>query len=1114
MALVLTNKYNTPITQELLDLYDEEIQEQFLCFVNEVPYIKNLISPNRKKVKDLPKDEQGRVIVDLENPHILEDMDYFRPSAIHFEKYGCYTKLRPNGNPKSEYGKWIREEYRRCFEGYVRESDGEWIPGDYYFFLNYCPILLTEDNGNNSKSGRRKIGFPRVWDGHYLMFHYLNRARGNGKHGFILASRSKGKSLSVASMLGKRFVLGEFMDVMKRVTSYITAADKSKLIGGDQTLNKFQAIIDHLAQNTEFPRKRLLSSLNDMTWTMGYKDLDTGTQKGSLNTVVGVSSADNASKLRGTRGVLYVLEEAGSFQNLKKLYANLRPSVEEGQRAFGQIVGIGTAGDQESDFAGMQEIMYHPIGYRVQEVKNVYDRIGYGKEYFSYFFPGYMNYDGCYDENGNSDVVKALLIILQDRFQVKYNTSDVNAITKRIAEIPIVPQEAILRYGSNMFPITQINERIAQIDSNPAFYDDVYVGDLVLTKSGNVEFQISDKQPIRDFPLSMEENQRTEGALEIYEMPIKINGKIPEGRYIIGLDNYENDAAKSMSLGSMFVLDLFTDRIVAEYTGRPAFADDLNEKCRLLCLFYNARCLYEAHPYSQIVHTPQGDKYWKDINIGDQLFAPNGKTVEVIDIPVDRYMPIYKVTLQDGRTIMCNNGHIWNVKTHSNKGSKIVNITTQDIINAGVKNKFGQSNFFIKNGGAVNYEHKDVPIDPYTFGLLLAEGTFCGFKEAKSHNRRRNTIKFSSSKGDLEFYKTIIPYQIKECGDYLTNTLYIDNIDCILKQLGVLNTDSYTKSIPDIYLYNDYNTRINLLKGLMDGDGCATKVGASVYITASEQLSIDIQSLCRSLGINCSCTKNTSKYLNKQNQYSAHFRISVYTDECIFKLPRKIKKQHIYSPQSKGSKANTYINYTAIKSIEFSHYEMGKCVTVDAEDGLYLVGDYVVTHNCNKRNTYAYFSRMNSLSLLADTPEYLRQKQLIKYSNWGNSSKGVQATMPIKAFGLGLIRDWLLKPVVTEVTNDEGVTVQITLPNLYYIKSRALLRELASFNPDLNVDRIMALLQVMLYREEKMILYQGDMGRLNEEVEDKDYLGNDEFFTTNYDKRFSGKITMRILQQN
>ena len=38
-----------------------------------------------------------------------------------------YTLLRPNANPNSEYGKWIREEKRRCWEGYVRPSDGEWV---------------------------------------------------------------------------------------------------------------------------------------------------------------------------------------------------------------------------------------------------------------------------------------------------------------------------------------------------------------------------------------------------------------------------------------------------------------------------------------------------------------------------------------------------------------------------------------------------------------------------------------------------------------------------------------------------------------------------------------------------------------------------------------------------------------------------------------------------------------------------------------------------------------------------------------------------------------------------------------------------------------------------
>ena len=63
-----------------------------------------LISKDRKYAKDLDKDSKGKIIVDLANPHIIENMDYFRQAAIHFQKYGCYTKLMPNPNPQSEYG--------------------------------------------------------------------------------------------------------------------------------------------------------------------------------------------------------------------------------------------------------------------------------------------------------------------------------------------------------------------------------------------------------------------------------------------------------------------------------------------------------------------------------------------------------------------------------------------------------------------------------------------------------------------------------------------------------------------------------------------------------------------------------------------------------------------------------------------------------------------------------------------------------------------------------------------------------------------------------------------------------------------------------------------------
>ena len=733
------NKYQTKYSKEYLESLPKEVQEQYYDFITNVPYIQYLLSDNRPYARDLPRDEEGKIIVDVTKPHILEDTDYFRPSAIHYQQYGCFTKLKPNANPNSEFGKWIREEVRRCWEGYVRPSDGEWITGDMYFFLNYCPIqLIKKDNKGKSI---RTIDFPKFWDGHYYKSHYLNQCRTKGHHAAELASRGKGKSYYAASMLAKRFILGESNDVKKKVQCVATASERKYIQGANQLLDMFQYYIDFCANNTEFPRQRITSSLQNLAWTMGYIDSETNTRRGTENSVIGITSKDDESKLRGSRGVLYLLEEAGSFPRLLNLYQVLRPSVEDGNSVWGLIYLYGTAGDSDSDFSSMQELMYNPNGYNIKAVNNVYDKEGQGRKQFTYFFPGYMNRADCYDEDGNSDVNKALLEILLDRYKVKYNSTDINAITKRIAEIPITPQEAILKTKDNIFPIAEITKRLNEIDNNSNFYDDTYVGDLVLNK-GNVEFSPNTlDMPIRDFPTK---DNKVKGAIEIFEMPQEVHGKIPKDRYIMSLDNYENDEAQSMSLGSMFVLDLWTDRIVAEYTGRPMFADDLNEICRKLCLFYNAKVMVEN----------------------------------------------------------------------------------------------------------------------------------------------------------------------------------------------------------------------------------------------------------------------------------------------------------------------------------------------------------------NKKNTFSYFSRMNSLHLMADTPEYLKNKQLIKTTGFGNASKGITATLPIKNFALGLIRDWLLKPVT--ITKEEGnEVVEYIVPNLSFIKNRALLKELMLYNPAINVDRIMSLCQLMLYREEKMILYQGEPRRAEKTI-DASYLGNDPFFTRNY----------------
>lgn len=748
------NKYQTELTDELVNSLPQEVQDQLLDIINNVEFVNRLISPARQYAKDRPRDSQGRIIVDLANPHILEDMDYFRPTALHYKKYGCFTSLRPNANPNSEYGKWIREERNRCWNGYVRESDGEWVTGPLYFYMNYCPIIQSKIR-KGTKQADRIVDFPEMWEGIYWRFHYMEQARSGGlyndflggNHGAELASRGKSKSYSMASILTHNFVLGENSTACEEIVSIATAYQKEYLTK-DGVLNKFVSMANFCAEHTQFPRKRLKSSLQDMVWKMGYKDLELDIEKGTQNSVLGVSSKDDESKLRGKRAAFIGIEEFGTFPRLIDLYNVMLPSVQEGDYVFGLMYLQGTAGDNESDFAGAQEIMYNPMGYNMYALPNVYDKNNQGKRYFVFFFPGYINRKGCYNRDGVSDVVQALIEILMNRYRVKYNSTDPNTVIKTIAEVPITPAEAIVKTGVNMFPVTDLTERLGQLDANPREYDDVYVGDLTISSSKEVEFKPTSDQPIREFP---HKDNKIEGAIEIYKLPEKDkSGRIFDNRYILGCDPYDDDESNTMSLGSVYVLDLWTDKIVAEYTGRPLFADDFYEICRKMCLFYNGR---------------------------------------------------------------------------------------------------------------MNYEN-------------------------------------------------------------------------------------------------------------------------------------------------------------------------------------------------------------------------------------------------NKKGLFAYFSKMNCLYLLTDVLDFLKDKDMVKGSSYGNKAKGTNATAAINAYARNLLRSWLLRPVPVIQTID-GEDQEVMVPNLYTLRSRALIKELILYNSEGNFDRISSMGMLMLLREDKMILYSGEVSKSKEEDASASYLGNDPFFKTNYDARFN-----------
>jgi hypothetical protein len=161
----------------------------------------------------------------------------------------------------------------------------------------------------------------------------------------------------------------------------------------------------------------------------------------------------------------------------------------------------------------------------------------------------------------------------------------------------------------------------------------------------------------------------------------------------------------------------------------------------------------------------------------------------------------------------------------------------------------------------------------------------------------------------------------------------------------------------------------------------------------------------------------------------------------------------------------------------------------------------IMNYENNKKGLFAYFQSHNRLYLLTDTLEFLKDKQMIKESYYGNKAKGTNATLPINNYGRALLRDWFIKPV-TVVKKVDGQDVEVTVPNLTKVRSRALLQEAISWNNLGNFDRISSMGMLMLFRQDRIIVYGGDVKSHN--VTEKDYIGNDDFFKHNFDDRFNG----------
>lgn len=133
---------------------------------------------------------------------------------------------------------------------------------------------------------------------------------------------------------------------------------------------------------------------------------------------------------------------------------------------------------------------------------------------------------------------------------------------------------------------------------------------------------------------------------------------------------------------------------------------------------------------------------------------------------------------------------------------------------------------------------------------------------------------------------------------------------------------------------------------------------------------------------------------------------------------------------------------------------------------------------------FSYFSNKGKLHLLCETPKILKDKQLIRDNNlYGNKLYGTNSSKEINRWGRQLQADWLIKPAYGE--EETGKL------NMHKVRSIGYLKELISWNPDLNADRVSSMGLLMIYLED---LAKFEIRQFSKKVQTK---ARDKFFSRN-----------------
>ena len=351
----------------------------------------------------------------------------------------------------------------------------------------------------------------------------------------------------------------------------------------------------------------------------------------------------------------------------------------------------------------------------------------------------------------------------------------------------------------------------------------------------------------------------------------------------------------------------------------------------------------KALSVEEVVPTPTGFKRMGDLKTGDTVLSNNGKPVTVLEAFKPFWSKVYKISFDDGTYTLAHPEHLWKTYTHLDrrnlrtpitknkrgKGAKSggINFIDRSSIRGTVRTTeeireilwHGEErNQFIPLSTPVEFEEKQLPLDPYCLGVWLGDGAkCCGI--ISSH---------SDDAPEILSYFTAAGFAWKQGKGKYDWSVY----GLPMRKMNLWNN----KHIPEDYLYASISQRLALLQGLMDTDGYCARDGQCEFSNTNRNLAEGVYHLAASLGL---------------KPYWKEGRATLYGRDCgpyyailwtatlpVFRLKRKLKNI--------PKKVRDLQNWRTITAVEYAGETLVRCIKVDSSDGLFLFGkNFNVTHN-------------------------------------------------------------------------------------------------------------------------------------------------------------------------